>query len=62
MAGDPSIEKNLLYLLGESCHLGGHREAAEIYFDRLASLYPDFRNLRAYLDVFDFRNVINLRA
>lgn len=62
LAGDPSVEKNLLYLLGEACHLGGHRQAAEIYFDRLASLYPDFRNLRAYLDVFDFRNVINLRA
>ena len=26
------------------------------------SLYPDFKNLRAYLDVFDFRNVINLRS
>ena len=32
------------------------------YFDRLAALYPEFRNLRAYLEVFDFRNVINLRA
>ena len=31
-------------------------------FDRLAALYPEFRNLRAYLEVFDFRNVINLRA
>ncbi|MCC6132033.1 MAG: hypothetical protein IT186_19090 [Acidobacteria bacterium] len=62
LVGDPSVEKNLLYLLGEACHLGGHTQAAEIYFDRLASLYPDFRNLRAYLDVFDFRNVINLRA
>ncbi|MDL1948395.1 hypothetical protein FBQ97_01090 [Acidobacteria bacterium ACD] len=59
---DPTVEKNLLYLLGEACHLSGDASAAEGYFDRLASLYPEFRNLRAYLDVFDFRNVINLRS
>jgi hypothetical protein len=47
--------------LGETCHLAGDAESAESYFDRLAALYPEFRNLRAYLDVFDFRNVINLR-
>ncbi len=58
----PSYEKNLLYLVGEACHLGGDDEAAASYFDRLASFYPEFRNLRAYLEVFDFRNVINLRG
>ncbi len=61
-SADPSIEKNLLYLLGEACHLSGNTHDAQHYFDRLAGLYPEFRNLRAYLDVFDFRNVINLRA
>ncbi len=61
-SGDPSLEKNFLYLLGESCHLGGDVDAAQGYFDRLAALYPEFRNLRAYLEVFDFRNVINLRS
>ncbi len=40
----------------------GRRPAAQDYFDRLATLYPEFKNLRAYLEVFDFRNVINLRS
>jgi tetratricopeptide (TPR) repeat protein len=57
-----SSEKNILYLLGETCHLAGDDGAAHGYFDHLASLYPDFRNLRSYLEVFDFRNVINLRS
>jgi tetratricopeptide (TPR) repeat protein len=62
LAADPTAEKNCLYLLGETCHLAGDEPAAQLYFDRLASLYPEFRNLRAYLEVFDFRNVINLRS
>ena len=62
LGGDPGNEKNFLYLLGESCHLGGDAPAAQGYFDRLAAHYPEFRNLRAYLEVFDFRNVINLRS
>ena len=62
LSGDDTAERNVLYLLGEACHLGGDEESARGYFDRLASLYPDFRNLRAYLEVFDFRNVINLRS
>ncbi len=62
LTSDATVEKNLLYLLGEVCHLNGDDEAAAGYFDRLAAHYPEFRNLRAYLDVFDFRNVINLRS
>ena len=62
LTSDAGVEKNLLYLLGEVCHLSGDDDAAAAYFDRLAAHYPEFRNLRAYLDVFDFRNVINLRA
>lgn len=62
LSGDDTVERNVLYLLGEACHLGGDEDSAREYFDRLASLYPDFRNLRAYLEVFDFRNVINLRS
>jgi tetratricopeptide (TPR) repeat protein len=60
--GDLSVEKNLLYLLGEACHLAGDEEEAESYFARLARHYPDFKNLRTYLEVFDLRNVINLRT
>ena len=62
LAADPTAEKNCLYLLGETCHLAGDEPAAQLYFDRVAALYPEFRNLRAYLEVFDFRNVINLRS
>jgi len=62
LGSDPADEKNFLYLLGEACHLGGDTPAAQGYFDRLAAHYPEFRNLRAYLEVFDFRNVINLRS
>ncbi|MFN7987699.1 MAG: tetratricopeptide repeat protein [Thermoanaerobaculia bacterium] len=62
LCGDDSVERNVLYLLGEASHLGGDEDSARDYFDRLASRYPDFRNLRAYLEVFDFRNVINLRS
>jgi tetratricopeptide (TPR) repeat protein len=62
LSGEPSVEKNFLYLLGEACHLSGDAPSAQSYFDRLASHYPEFKNLRAYLEVFDFRNVINLRS
>jgi tetratricopeptide (TPR) repeat protein len=62
LCGEPAVEKSFLYLLGESCHLAGDDDAARAYFDRLATHYPEFRNLRAYLEVFDFRNVINLRS
>lgn len=62
LGGEPAVEKNFLYLLGEASHLAGDEQAAQGYFDRLASHYPEFRNLRAYLDAFDFRNVINLRS
>jgi tetratricopeptide (TPR) repeat protein len=59
---DVSLEKNLLYMVGEACQAAGDLDAARGYFDKLASHYPEFHNLRAYLEVFDFRNVINLRA
>jgi hypothetical protein len=62
LSGEPAVEKSFLYLLGETCHLAGDDDAARGYFDRLANFYPEFKNLRAYLEVFDFRNVINLRS
>jgi tetratricopeptide (TPR) repeat protein len=62
LCGEAAVEKSFLYLLGEACHLAGDDASARDYFDRLARLYPEFKNLRAYLEVFDFRNVINLRS
>ena len=62
LSSDATVERNVLYLLGEASRLRGDEVAARDYFDRVATLYPDFRNLRAYLEVFDFRNVINLRS
>jgi tetratricopeptide (TPR) repeat protein len=62
LCGEPAVEKSFLYLLGETCRLLGDEPAARAYFDKLATHYPEFRNLRAYLEVFDFRNVINLRS
>jgi tetratricopeptide (TPR) repeat protein len=62
LCGEPAVEKSFLYLLGETCRLLGDDAGARTYFDRLAVHYPEFRNLRAYLEVFDFRNVINLRS
>lgn len=59
---DGPLEKNLLYMVGEACQAAGDLEGARRHFDRLAAHYPEFHNLRAYLEVFDFRNVINLRA
>ncbi len=60
--GDTAVEKNLLYLLGEACQLSGDEDEAEEWFARLARHYPEFKNLRTYLEVFDLRNVINLRT
>ncbi|MFI5179827.1 MAG: hypothetical protein ACHQPI_00340 [Thermoanaerobaculia bacterium] len=59
---DVAVEKNLLYLLGEACQLAGDEDEAEEWFARLARHYPEFKNLRTYLEVFDLRNVINLRT
>ncbi len=59
---DLAVEKNLLYLLGEACQLAGDEDEAEEWFARLARHYPEFKNLRTYLEVFDLRNVINLRT
>jgi tetratricopeptide (TPR) repeat protein len=59
---DTAVEKNLLYLLGEACHLAGDEDEAEEWFARLSRHYPEFKNLRTYLEVFDLRNVINLRT
>ena len=59
---DLAVEKNLLYLLGEACQLAGDEDEAEEWFARLARHYPGFKNLRTYLEVFDLRNVINLRT
>lgn len=59
---DDLLERTALYLLGEACRLDGDDEGARSCFDRLASHYPGFRNLRAYLDVLDFRCLIHLKG
>jgi hypothetical protein len=59
-AADRRLEKELLYLLGEACERVGDADGAAAYRARLSSHYPDFRNLRAYLEVLDLAPVLNL--
>lgn len=53
--------RNGHYLLGEVAFKLGELELAEHHFDELASLYPEFKNLKPVLYAFDLRGMINLK-
>lgn len=60
--GHPTVEKNTLMLLADAAMDDGDEEAADFYLGRLASHYPDFRGMKAFLRAFNVREVINLKA
>lgn len=59
---DAQAAKNALYILGESAHLAGDRQAATRYFTELQGFYPDLPVVTDFLLSFDVRKLINLRA
>ncbi len=61
LASEPRHLRNLYYLLGEVAYKLGDIEQAEEYFDKLATFYPNFRNLKSLLFAIDLRSMVNLK-
>lgn len=57
-----TVERNTLMLLADAAMDEGEEEAAEAYLERLAAYYPDFAGMRAFMQAFNVREVINLKA
>jgi tetratricopeptide (TPR) repeat protein len=58
----PTVEKNTLMLLADAAMDTGDDEAADGFLSRLSAHYPDFRGMKAFLQTFNVREVINLKA
>jgi len=58
----PTVERNTLMLLADAAMDSGDDPSADAYLERLASHYPDFRGMKAFLRAFNVREVINLKA
>jgi len=58
----PTVERNTLMLLADATLEAGDEEAADAYLGRLASHYPDFAGMKAFMHAFNVREVINLKA
>ncbi len=61
IANDNRQIRNAHYLLGEVAYKSGDTETAEHHFERLATFYPDFRNLKNVLFALDLRRMVNLK-
>ncbi|MFH1175891.1 MAG: tetratricopeptide repeat protein [Acidobacteriota bacterium] len=58
----PTVERNTLMLLADASMDAGDEVAADDFLVRLAAHYPDFRGMKAFLQAFNVREVINLKA
>lgn len=58
----PTVEKNTLMLLADAAMDAGDDESTDEYLGRLSAHYPDFRGMKAFLQAFNVREVINLKA
>jgi hypothetical protein len=58
----PTVEKNTLMLLADAAMDAGDDESTDAYLGRLSAHYPDFRGMKAFLQAFNVREVINLKA
>lgn len=60
--GYDNIERNTLMLLADAAMDAGDEPGCDSYLERLATHYPDFRGMKAFLRAFNVREVINLKA
>jgi tetratricopeptide (TPR) repeat protein len=58
----PTVGRNTLMLLADAALEVGDEAASDAYLDRLAVHYPDFRGMKAFLQAFNVREVINLKV
>ena len=57
----PTVERNTLMLLADAAMDANDQDAADEYLERLSAHYPDFRGMKAFLQAFNVREVINLK-
>jgi len=57
-----SVERNTLMLLADAAMDEGDETVANEYLERLAAHYPDFAGMKAFMQAFNVREVINLKA
>jgi tetratricopeptide (TPR) repeat protein len=57
-----SVERNTLMLLADAAMDEGDDNVANEYLERLAAHYPDFAGMKAFMQAFNVREVINLKA
>jgi tetratricopeptide (TPR) repeat protein len=57
----PTVERNTLMLLADAAMDSEDGVAADEYLERLSAHYPDFRGMKAFLQAFNVREVINLK-
>jgi tetratricopeptide (TPR) repeat protein len=60
--GNTTAEKNTLMLLADATLDAGDDEQADVFLERLACHYSDFRGMKAFLRAFNVREAINLKA
>ncbi len=57
-----SVERNTLMLLADAAMDEGREALANEYLEQLAAHYPDFAGMKAFMQAFNVREVINLKA